>query len=38
MDRRRPGQSRASTARQEADRVEILSGKTKRRVNYQQSI
>ena len=26
LDRRRPGQSRASTARQEADRVEILSG------------
>lgn len=26
LDRRRPGQSRASTSRQEADRVEILSG------------
>jgi len=26
LDRRRPGQSRASTARQEEDRVEILSG------------
>jgi chorismate synthase len=26
LDRRRPGQSRVSTARQEADRVEILSG------------
>ncbi len=26
LDRRRPGQSAASTARQEADRVEILSG------------
>ena len=26
LDRRRPGQSRAATARQEADRVEILSG------------
>jgi len=26
LDRRRPGQSRASSARQEADRVEILSG------------
>jgi chorismate synthase len=26
LDRRRPGQSRASTARQEADRVQILSG------------
>ena len=26
LDRRRPGQSRASTKRQEADRVEILSG------------
>ena len=26
LDRRRPGQSRASTARQEADRVEMLSG------------
>lgn len=26
LDRRKPGQSRASTARQEADRVEILSG------------
>src|SRR5512137_2246069 len=26
LDRRKPGQSKASTARQEADRVEILSG------------
>ena len=26
LDRRKPGQSRASTARKEADRVEILSG------------
>lgn len=26
LDRRRPGQSKASTSRQEADRVEILSG------------
>ncbi|VVB72312.1 Chorismate synthase [uncultured archaeon] len=26
LDRRRPGQSRASTARQEADQVEVLSG------------
>jgi len=26
LDRRRPGQSRASTSRREADRVEILSG------------